>query len=373
MVLTLDSSDNLFGAPKPSAEPDPFEEARSKLLSLYNAGVPLFTKQAIRDFELVRSNLRNGQETIPVKLLDGNTFDLPLLEVGSVGIAYDTDLKKIPDMEAIHEEPILEYCSLQHLFKGWGPEIFNPLALVYPLSLRRKDTGDIMPYNPCPPLSPLNQVRDHFTAKCEQWEASKECKIVKSSLISANIPPNTCKVIAFALSSISYGQPDEDIPYTLRSFYQHALVLTVRDALLQKAQMGKPTNDNKHFDIECYAQDPVYCEHDKTVLAEAGIKVIPDPEGFLEADESSVVISISPNVPVKQIIADLVKPAVIIWEQVDRNEKIDLYARERHTDPISPRVIAMLRDSYDEVEFPGGLDCFRRLAIYVRRPALAKS
>lgn len=37
-----------------------------------------------------------------------------------------------------------------------------------------------------------------------------------------------------------------------------------------------------------------------------------DPEGFLEVDEMSVVVSIGANVPVKEIVLENVKPVVII-------------------------------------------------------------
>ncbi len=44
------------------------------------------------------------------------------------------------------------------------------------------------------------------------------------------------------------------------------------------------------------------------------IKVLDHPiSGFLEVDEASVVVSIAPNVPVKQIVSDISTPAMILW------------------------------------------------------------
>ncbi|KAK2742468.1 hypothetical protein FQN57_005359 [Myotisia sp. PD_48] len=371
--LLLTGLDPAAGNYKYTKTPKPdFEDAASKMLSLYDAGVPFFTKQAIREFnEHIQSNSNNDQ-VITVKTLDGNTYDLTVSDVGRVEEEYDDDDNIVPDMEGIQSKPRLKYCSLQELCSSWEFKthplsVLSPMGFKYLIGMRRKDTGEIFPYINCS-LQPLDQVQDSFTTIREQWEASNECKTLKSILLSANISPNIYKIVAFALASISYDEPDEKNPHTLRSFYQHAMVLTVREALLQKIQIGRPTNDNP-YDIECYAQDPAYSRHDKIVLDEAGIKVIPDPEGFLEADESSVVISIAPNIAVKQVLADIVKPAVIIWDQVDLNEKIDL--RVKYTDPTSPRVIRMIRDSYDEIAFPGDLDPFNGIAIYVRRPALA--
>jgi hypothetical protein len=87
---------------------------------------------------------------------------------------------------------------------------------------------------------------------------------------------------------------------------QHALILGLASAL-QRA--------NNHR-IECFAQEPLYADTDKIFLQDKGITVLEDPMGFLEVDEDTLVISISPNVCVKQILADLTRPAVMIWDEV---------------------------------------------------------
>ncbi len=93
-----------------------------------------------------------------------------------------------------------------------------------------------------------------------------------------------------------------------KSGYQHALLLTLKKIFELKA--GNAAS------IQCFAQDPVYTEDQASVLQACGIKVLDDPEGFIETDESTVLFSCSPNVPVKQIIADIAQPAVIIWNPV---------------------------------------------------------
>lgn len=45
--------------------------------------------------------------------------------------------------------------------------------------------------------------------------------------------------------------------------------------------------------------------------------MIEDPRGWLEVDEHSILLSIAPNVPVKEIIADIARPAAIIWCRVE--------------------------------------------------------
>jgi hypothetical protein len=61
---------------------------------------------------------------------------------------------------------------------------------------------------------------------------------------------------------------------------------------------------------------------DREVLTDIGFEMIDDPRGWLEIDERSVVLSVAPNVPVKEIIADTARPAVVIWNRVP-NEDTD--------------------------------------------------
>ena len=46
------------------------------------------------------------------------------------------------------------------------------------------------------------------------------------------------------------------------------------------------------------------------------IIVIDDPRAFLEVDEASVVIALAPDIPARQIIADLTRPAILLWDNV---------------------------------------------------------
>lgn len=45
------------------------------------------------------------------------------------------------------------------------------------------------------------------------------------------------------------------------------------------------------------------------------------PKAFLDIDENSLVVSIGPNIPVKQIVADLARPAGMIYYN-DKNESV---------------------------------------------------
>jgi hypothetical protein len=99
---------------------------------------------------------------------------------------------------------------------------------------------------------------------------------------------------------------------SLAPAYQHALILTMRAILENRSDQGSdPTKK-----IQCFAQDPLYTEADEEVLSNAEITVLRDPRAFLEVDDDTLVISFSPNIPVRQIIADIARPAVMIWDRV---------------------------------------------------------
>lgn len=180
--------------------------------------------------------------------------------------------------------------------------------------------------------------------------------------------PGITKIIAFACSSIS--RDDDQLRH--RTAQQHALILTLRD-MLQASQPG--------VQIKCLAQDPAYTEVDKTVLSEVGITVVDDPQGFLEVDDQSVVLSFSPNVPVRQIITDLARPVILAWDTVLGEEammtrwakvfeppKTHGSAEELEAcicDPESSRVRAMIQEEYVQVEKLDG-KAFGEASVYIR-------
>jgi hypothetical protein len=64
-------------------------------------------------------------------------------------------------------------------------------------------------------------------------------------------------------------------------------------------------------------QDPEYTDVDRRILHGAGFQVVDDPHGFLKVNEQSIVLSIAASMPVKHIIADIARPAIVIWLTVN--------------------------------------------------------
>ncbi|KAL2128740.1 hypothetical protein VTI74DRAFT_8697 [Chaetomium olivicolor] len=68
--------------------------------------------------------------------------------------------------------------------------------------------------------------------------------------------------------------------------------------------------------LEAYKQDPKYTTQDKKVLRQVNLRPAQDLVGFLLIDERTLVIAISPTKPVRQVVADIAKPAVMLWTKV---------------------------------------------------------
>lgn len=166
--------------------------------------------------------------------------------------------------------------------------------------LRDKKTKDVLEF----PTASCAAVEQLFKESIKSWEQSETCQRLTTTLRDADLPCEITTVVGFACGDISFS--DVPLDRAQRSASQHALLLTLRNVLQEKNK----TNKGK---ILCYAQDPIYNTVDKTVLGHFGINVVDDPEGFLQVDDGSVVFSCAPNIPVKQVIADLARPAILVW------------------------------------------------------------
>lgn len=151
--------------------------------------------------------------------------------------------------------------------------------------------------------------------KDREWQKSKMCKKLQQILNTSAASHDIRKIVAVALGTFSIKLPKEFIDF---SPVQHALLLTVREWLLTRRKT-----------IDCFAQDPDYLGADKRILEKHGVEVVDDPRAWLEVDDSSILYSVAPSCPTKAIIADIARPAVVIWERVTEED----YRVEKSTDP----------------------------------------
>lgn len=49
-------------------------------------------------------------------------------------------------------------------------------------------------------------------------------------------------------------------------------------------------------------------------MGELGLQAVEDPNGLLEIDDQSMVVSLCASFPIHEIVHDLANPAIIMWE-----------------------------------------------------------
>ena len=190
-------------------------------------------------------------------------------------------------------DPKMPYCSIR---------IYHDLERVDPLGRSLSQ----------PPILAKEAISALLVQIQSEWEASKEYQMLWSILSSIQLPSSIAKIVAFSLSAISVDRRNEG--WNRRSAYQHVLVITLRD-MLSALALSTP-------EIDCYVQEPDYPANDTAVLSEHSIRVLRDPQGFLELDDATALISVNSLIPVKQIVAELAMPPLIIWDYDDPSKDL---------------------------------------------------
>lgn len=161
----------------------------------------------------------------------------------------------------------------------------------------------------------LDNCRSLFEARKQLWNKSITCVAFKSQFQQLLDKRRVTKVICFGLGDMgptewtmrNKSDPDnqdgdtEDIQASLT---QHAMALTMAEAIYQ----------NTGVTVQLKAQDPVYTEQTKKILGESGFEVVGEfgAGGFAEVDDESVVFTAFISAPVREILADFARPALVI-------------------------------------------------------------
>ncbi|KAF2499566.1 hypothetical protein BU16DRAFT_524039 [Lophium mytilinum] len=185
----------------------------------------------------------------------------------------------------------------------------------------------------------FEEVHTAYQESSVQWLKSDACATLKEKLTAAlrgTVPID--RIVCFALGNLQ--RDNDDASHT-----QHACIQTLRE-MLPKGDSGEA--------VPVWAQDPGYTDIDKRILTALDIVVVNDPQGFLAITPNTLVVSLSPDVPVRQIIADVQWPAALICDTVHADDT-DFEKRSfiefggskvpvspYMTDPCSKRVQAMV-------------------------------
>ncbi|GAA92052.1 similar to An01g00420 [Aspergillus luchuensis IFO 4308] len=287
----------------PSPLPPP-QEIFVHIQEMYDSGKPFYTKELLQNLKQQIQDARDGViQTIRVPGLDGVIVEFPVL-IGQVYPAHDE-----PGMEYVIQNPCISYLSLQELLDddNLGDYLpYNHIEIGHYKYLRDIHTKELYlnsSVHSVPDASKLLQESRQI------WENTTECQELRVKLMSRKTVPIT-KIVGIALGSFATVYPElQD-----RSVFQHALLLTLRDIYCKMHNVSQDA-------IPCFAQDPECKKNDIVAAGENGIKIVEDPDAFLEVDESTVVVSVAPDIAVRQIVFDIARPAVLIWNKVrDENE-----------------------------------------------------
>jgi hypothetical protein len=155
-----------------------------------------------------------------------------------------------------------------------------------------------------------------FKEKKLSWNNSISCALLRSHLEKLRDTTKVTKIICFGLGDMCRKPPDwlrrqneskeEELNISAvdRSMIQHSIALTLADAF----------RNHDRNEIQLLAQDPDYTVEATEFLKRNGFKIVGQfgAGGFAEIDEESVVFSPFVSAPVKQIIADIARPALVI-------------------------------------------------------------
>ncbi|KAK1144937.1 hypothetical protein N8T08_004652 [Aspergillus melleus] len=283
---------------------------------LYDAGKPFFPRALLEDLS---RQIDQGAEEVVINDFDDvpQKYSLRVPAWSIYRINYAT-VQQLTQLTPICPEQALR-------------SDHTPVSIVYARSLHS------------PSNNTVEQVRERFNEARDLWLASATYRDLDRIISTLSLTVPITKIVCFGLGSfapliddesdtdeslslslslsmlldndIDTSPPDEPpINYAFdwnltRAHVQHAAVETIRTALQNRGMVHASG-------VKCYAQDPSYDAVDCEFLASIGITALDDPKGFLEVDANTLVLSVSPNVPVKQIVADLQWPAAMVWNTV---------------------------------------------------------
>ncbi|KAL2293711.1 hypothetical protein FJTKL_05535 [Diaporthe vaccinii] len=353
-------------------------QAQVAIRTLLQQRVPCLSRSAIQilvdQIDDTSSRINSGEPAesleFSLRAFDGSTVEMEV-ETGTIHPNYG-------GQEVVMAAPFLYYQTYQQLLAlSADPREFYPKQASCPLRIcyfarsRDPSTKQLLPVLRS---NPLEEVRKAFELSLRTWQASEDCRRVEATLRTIRLSGSVSRIVALGNGTISVDD-------TQRSASQHALILTIRDGL-QNLQAGSGVR------IQCFAQDPMYTEIDKTILQQVGITVLEDPQALLEVSDESVVLSFGPNIPVRQLVTDLARPVIFICDKVrGEQELLDDWAKRfdpprtwanveeleaRLGDPESPRLRDLIQSDYEDA---GKLhdENFAGACIYIRRPDISIS
>ena len=157
-------------------------------------------------------------------------------------------------------------------------------------------------------MSTIGNAESIFKKKRDSWNKSASCQMLRSQLAQLLGNKKVTKVICFGLGDMCRQPPEGWGDLLLVGMIQHSVALTIAEVC----------RDRGSSDVQLLAQDPEYSEPAKELLQENGFTIVGQfgAAGFAEIDDKTVVFSAFVSAPLKQIIADIARPALITCVEI---------------------------------------------------------
>jgi hypothetical protein len=146
----------------------------------------------------------------------------------------------------------------------------------------------------------IEWLYDTLQAFSSQWSASDLFSDIRILLATCRIP-RVRKIVCFEHLDF------ENEVDAVKLMQQLSFALALRRFLLQRHR--------DITEIPCVMQDERYA-HSLAwppALARLDATAVVDPQGFLKLDADTAVIAFNPNMPVRQVTADICRPAMMVW------------------------------------------------------------
>lgn len=256
------------------------------------------------------------------------------------------------------------YESLQRLGHLYGQNKANSLR-PYTFGWRYIDDEEIDCFEP-------SVIEAKAPAWEQEWQDSKLCSRLTDFLNqhASSTIEHVDKIICFGLGCFATKQERAG----KRDYFQHLAARTIRDIFAQR--QGGPAPD-------VYVQEPIYCTAGIDYIeSHFGFKVVNDPEGFKALDGHTFVLTVSPNVPVRQVTMGMTHksqgPAGFLCNAID-SDGLECngkgYTREKDylvcpytTCPTSPALWKYKNESlWMEHNDKEEGDYFGKIGVYLKR------
>ncbi|KAI0007905.1 hypothetical protein F4779DRAFT_481146 [Xylariaceae sp. FL0662B] len=133
-------------------------------------------------------------------------------------------------------------------------------------------------------------------------------ELIRSFFMKVPLPPNIDKIICFDLGSFSQSGATDSAGESINRSFLHIAVRAVAGAIKMR----------QHHPVSVFVQDPSYTRNEEMILLRNDYEVVGryGARGFAMIDETTMVFSPHPKTCVKEIVAEIAKPAAMFWTPV---------------------------------------------------------